>query len=89
MFVVYRIQPNYRTVGLGFSKILGKLVVIYDSTYTKGTLKTKSAKDLCIRCLCDVFVRSFFLIFFIKAYIVGTNLNCIDKSMQFSWVPTT
>ena len=31
----------------------------------------------------------FFLIFFIKAYVVGTHLNCIDKSMQFKWVPTT
>ena len=31
----------------------------------------------------------FFLIFFIKAYIVGTHLNCMDKSMQFKWVPTT
>ena len=32
-----------------------------------------------------------FLIFFIKAYmyVVGTHLNCIDKSMQFKWVPTT
>ena len=31
----------------------------------------------------------FFLIFFINAYVVGTHLNCIDKSMQFKWVPTT
>ena len=30
-----------------------------------------------------------FLIFFINAYVVGTHLNCIDKSMQFKWVPTT
>ena len=30
-----------------------------------------------------------FLIFFIKAYVVGTHLNCIDKSMQFKWEPTT
>ena len=30
-----------------------------------------------------------FLIFFIKAYVVCTHLNCIDKSMQFKWVPTT
>ena len=30
-----------------------------------------------------------FLIFFIKAYVVGTHLNYIDKSMQFKWVPTT
>ena len=30
----------------------------------------------------------FFLIFFIKAYVVGTHLNCIDK-LQFKWAPTT
>ena len=29
------------------------------------------------------------MIFFVKAYVVGTRLNCIDKSMQFKWVPTT
>ena len=29
-----------------------------------------------------------FLIFFIKAYFVGTHLNCIDKSTQFKWVST-
>ena len=31
----------------------------------------------------------FFLIFFIKAYVVCTHLNYIDKSMQFRLVPTT
>ena len=25
----------------------------------------------------------FFLIFFIKAYVVGTHLNCLDLSRQF------
>ena len=30
-----------------------------------------------------------FAYFFIKAYVVGTYLNCIDLSMQFKWVPTT
>ena len=34
-------------------------------------------------------VRFFSLNFFTKAYVVGTHLNCIDKSMQFKWVPTT
>ena len=48
---------------------------------TKGTLsKKRSAKDL----FDDVYVI-FFLIFFIKAFVVGTHLN----SMQFRWVPTT
>ena len=36
-----------------------------------------------------MFLCCFLLIFFIKAYIVGTHFNCIDKSMQFKWVPTT
>ena len=30
-----------------------------------------------------------FVYFFVKAYVVGTHLNCIDLSMQFKWVPTT
>ena len=54
---------------------------------TKGTFKNKkkkrSAKDL----FDDVYAI-FFLIFFTKAYVVGTHLNCINKSMQFKWVPT-
>ena len=36
-----------------------------------------------------IFIRFFFRIFFIKAYVVGTHLNCIDKLMQFKWIPTT
>ena len=24
-----------------------------------------------------------------KAYVVGSHLNCIDKLVQFKWVPTT
>ena len=50
---------------------------------TKRYTKKRSAKNL----LDDVYAI-FFLNFFIKAYVVGTHLNCIDKSMQFKWVPT-
>ena len=71
-------------------KITGELVVKYVSTYTKGTLKQRSVEDLSNDAyVCDVIVFSFFLIFFIKVYVVGTHLNCIDESMQFKWVPTT
>ena len=28
-------------------------------------------------------------VYFIKAYVVGTHLNSINLTMQFSWVPTT
>ena len=81
----YHIQPNYRTMRSGFSKLLGKLVVKYVSTYTKGTLKKKRS----VKVLSNDAYVIFFLIFFIKAYVVGTHLNCIDKPMKVKWVPTT
>ena len=67
----------------GFSQLLGKLVVKYVSTYTKATLKKRSAEDLWFLSM----FLSFFLLFFFysdflyKAYDVGTHLNCTDKSM--------
>ena len=79
--LLYRIRPNYRTVYLGFSKLQEKLMVKYISTYTKGILKKDQERSylmMLVRCLCGVY-----LIFFIKAYVVDTHLNCIDKSMQF------
>ena len=30
----------------------------------------------------------YFYPLFIKAYVLGTHLNCLDKSRQFKWVPT-
>ena len=64
-------------------------MVKYVSIYTKNTLKKRSTKDLSNEAL-KMVMRSFvLLIFFIKAYVAGTHLNCIDKSMQFKWVPTT
>ena len=35
------------------------------------------------------FLFFFLLIFFIKTYVVGTHLNCNDKSVQFKWVLIT
>ena len=52
----------------------------------KDTLLKGSANDLF---QVDDVYAFFFLIFFIKAYTVGTHLNCMDKSMQFKWVPIT
>ena len=76
---------------LGISKILGQLVVKYAPTYIESNFKKKrTAKDLSndgyALFLCCCF---FLLIFFIKACVVGTHLNCIDKSMQFKLVHTT
>ena len=54
---VYRIRPNYRTVRLGFSKLLentcGKICICL----LKGTLKKKSAKNL----LDDVYAIFFWI----------------------------
>ena len=52
---------------------------------TKAALKNKDQQ----RPYLVMFMRFFFLILFIKTYVVGTHLNCIDKSMQFKWVTTT
>ena len=93
--ITLAIQPNYHTVHLGFSKLRGKLDVKYVPTYiyTKYTLKKKKKKDqqrnhqmMIMGCFCVVF---FLLIFYIKGYVVGIQLNCMDKSMQFKWLPTT
>ena len=57
-------------------------MVKYVSTYTKGTLKKRSANDLSN----GVFAMFlFFSDFLYKAYVVGTNLNRIE----FKSVPTT
>ena len=37
----------------------------------------------------DLFDIDYAIFLIINAYVVGTHLNCIDKSMQFKWVPTT
>ena len=43
----YRIQPNCRTVRIGFSKLLGRLSVVkYVSAYYGYTLKKIREKDL-------------------------------------------
>ena len=62
-------------------------MVKYVSTHIKGTLKKRPANDLSNDAY--AMLLCFPLIFFIKAYVVGTHLKCIDKSMQFKWIPTT
>ena len=54
--------------------------------YPPTKSKTRSASDLLngtYAMFIYVFILFFFyIIFFLKAYVVGTHLNCIDKSMQ-------
>ena len=66
----YRIWPNYRTVRLGFSKLLGALICGKICIYLLRIHYKKDQKDL----FDDDYA---ILIFFIKAYVVGTHLNWI------------
>ena len=79
MISIYHIQPNYRTVRLGISKLLGTLICGKICIYLPRIhYKKRSEKDVFDDDYAGFFV--FFLIFFITAYVVGTHLNCIDKS---------
>ena len=51
----------------------------------RAHLKKRSGKDL----LNDVYAMFLCFSDFIKVYVVGTHLNCINKLMQFKWVPST
>ena len=76
----YRIQPNYCTEHLGFSKFVEK----YVPTYTKGTLKKKKVKDLSNNAYVMVF---FFLIFFIKVYVMCIHLNYMTSQCNSNEYP--
>ena len=55
-------------------------MVKYEPAYDKGTLLKKNPKRtyqlMLMQCFCVVV---FLMIIFIKACVVGTHLNCIDK----------
>ena len=81
--VSYCIQPNYHTVHLGFSKILGKLVVKYVSTnlgYTIKKNKTKISEDSSDDTYA-MFLWAFFPDFLHKIICLGTHLNCSDSNL--------
>ena len=76
----YRIQPNYHTMCLGFSKMLGKLVVKYMPTYTKGTLKKKKKilQRIYQMMLMLCFVWFFFSDFLYKSICYGQFIDAIQ-----------
>ena len=37
----------------------------------------------------QITASALFVYFFLKTYVMGAHLNCIDLSMQFKWVPIT
>ena len=89
----YPIRPNYHTVCLGFSNILGKTygktyIYLYYRYFKKKRLAKDLSNDAYAMFLCFYYphpppcfqagtsvsfgrISSFFLIFFIKAYVVG------------------
>ena len=77
-FCKYRIRPNYHTVRSGFSKLQRTLICGKICTHLLRIHYKKDQKRTYL-----MMTMPFFLIFFIKEYVVGTHLNCIDKSMQF------
>ena len=64
------------TTGPRFFKITKKTFGKKCIYLLRAHFKKRKAKDL----LDDVYAI-FFLVFFIKAYVMGTHLNCIDKLM--------
>ena len=54
-------------------------LTVFDLITAHTPISTQSRNSVVFR-LQPVY---FFLYFFTKAYVVGTHLNCIDKSMQF------
>ena len=87
---IYLIQLSH--LRLDFSKMLEKNVVKYVSTYITCALKKGNKMQSAYQIMlmrCFSMFRFFFLTFFLKAYVVGTHLNCIDLLMQFKLVPET
>ena len=54
--ITYNIQPNYHTVHLVFSKLLGKLVVKYVSTYYGHTFKKDQQRTYLV--ISDILYKS-------------------------------
>ena len=61
------------------------LSTIFDPNYHTYSYKRTVKQFLSLQITASVI----FVYFFIKAYVVGTHLNCINLPMQFKWVPTT
>ena len=87
------------TYNIHFHREIGKILTVFNLITTlhlefSKLLGTLSSGKICI-CLLRIHYKkrsekdlfdddyAIFLIFFIKAYVVGTHLNCIDKSIQF------
>ena len=60
-------------------KVPSALITVFDLITAHTPISAQSRNSVDFR-LQPVY---FFLYFFTKAYVVGTHLNCIDKSMQF------
>ena len=69
----------------GMEEAILSIFTVFDLITAHTPISTQSRNSVGFR-LQPVY---FFLYVFIKAYVVGTHLNCIDLSIQFKWVPTT
>ena len=80
---VYLCKPQFYYIKVGFEgvSIIYRIRSNYGTYPYKRTVKKFRSFQMAVSIP--------FVYFFIKAYVVGTHLNCIDLSMQFKWVPTT
>ena len=61
-------------------------LTVFDLITAHTPISSRSSNEVySLQITASVFSRYFF----IKAYDVGTHLNCINLLMQFKWVPTT
>ena len=75
----------YFFIGLMLLMNLKNRNTVFDLITAHTPISSQSRNSVVVR-LQPVY---FFLYFFTKAYVVGSHLSCIDKSMQFKWIPTT
>ena len=76
------------------SKLFWRLLLLHENKYIKLSVFYLITAHTPIRTYSSNFVilrlqPMYLYLLFIKAYIVDTHLNGLDKSRQFKWVPTT
>ena len=77
MFTVGTLESFYKTVHYYY-------YTVFDLITAHIPISAQSSNSVI-----QITASVLFVYFFIKAYVVGTHLNCIDLSMQFKCVPTT
>ena len=73
---VYTHKPHQQAIPMSTYISVQNTVFYLITTHTPINTQSSNSTDL-------NYIQCTFVYFFIKAYVVGTHLNCINKSMQF------